>query len=706
MHARTVLLSSVGPLQANLYRLQTGQFSDVEEARALIRQLQPVVGDASGTEAEDLKVVRELIDQGQLDMARSALRFVVSGLQKGRDIERCRLLEVVVGPEATIQILRQPPPGLPDSSAWGRLPLLFEPLTESGSAYPLAPGRCLIGLGAPNEISIVLEADRHSVQKSLLHPVRIIWREKGRYWMEDLGSPGGTWVRGIQLRPGESVALEHKDEVVFGNARVRIRLPQDHVLESNRGQIAEQTSIASLIHLLRSLRFGALVTDLESLLRDSTDTEDQLLAIRREMPEAGGLSERLCDLVLLEEFRKMKTEFLPETSDCHALEVFSSITQAVGKAKTDAEVLDILSWSERPQWITDILFPVRKFLKGERPASEVPIPFGLRQTLIRLTQEPVQRMSNDGHQVLQEIGLDEEDLAGRPWQQIGVSSELRRVLEEFRGVAEERLNLGVLESKIVERAEETDDAFAFPPSMGKTEAAFYERYKEKRPTDSQEGLLSGRWSQRFLLDLFGSGLEGTPDGHWIYAGDYPQDRFEGRIYLSLRRGHALEIWSHLQRVLYPELHAREIGIQYKIAATRENFRRSDSGVIYFYAKDQEAIYREVLRMRRVYPDFFKEGHPLFTMPLADPDGAPLVGISFGEHPLQRSQSFGGLRALALRNGVRIARLLIEKGKVPGWEELCQLFAFSLDRAGIDISNPAFNQGGVDRFSFLRSRMSN
>jgi hypothetical protein len=234
----------------------------------------------------------------------------------------------------------------------------------------------------------------------------------------------------------------------------------------------------------------------------------------------------------------------------------------------------------------------------------------------------------------------------------------------------------------------------------------YDEYQAKNPTPSQvleskTGSSRPEFFEQVEENLQRDRVRVWPSGHWFYGGSFdPATRFEGRIYLSLRRRHAEAIYRTLSGSVEPAVKAVRGEIQFKISARPEENDRSDSGVVYFHARDQETVTRAVREMHRAHPEFFKEGHPLFTMPLRDEAGRPLAGLSFGEHPEFSGVSFGSLRTGAMTTGIRTARALMKTAEPPDWAEMQQIFAYFLACAGVDTENPAFNAGGREKFAPL------
>ncbi len=487
--------------------------------------------------------------------------------------------------------------------------------------------------------------------------------------------------------------------------RYRIRLPEGFVLESHAVEIADQPDGQTLAAFLRVLGLTTLSGEVEKLFRSSLRLDVTLLRIQHEIPHPGGLQERMRDLAILAVFSALKARYLPGVKDCDALAFFHHLAAAVDQTNSTDEVLKVLTRSPAP-WILQILSSIRDHARGLLPLSAVPEAFGLCEKIGDL-EAPRRRPASPAQgepSVLALLRLKPQEFAERPWRKYRVSERLRSELEAFRSFTAQKLDLEGLESRISEEGEDEDEEMKEDLKPGQTVAGMYRRYVARQRDSSGTGSRINGWTDRLMKDLKAAGVEGIANGYWIYGGDRPDDRFHGRIYISLRRREAVAIWKYLEQTFAADLKQRGVSIQFKMAVQREGLLRSDSGVVYFFAKDQREIYDAIVRMHGEHPEFFKGGRPIFTAPLVDASGREMNGISFGEHPYSRGESFGGLRAFALGQGIQLARLLLSTGLALDWEGLLQIFAFCLDRCGVDQQQPAFNQGGERNFLFLKGKM--
>jgi hypothetical protein len=114
-----------------------------------------------------------------------------------------------------------------------------------------------------------------------------------------------------------------------------------------------------------------------------------------------------------------------------------------------------------------------------------------------------------------------------------------------------------------------------------------------------------------------------------------------RIYFNLTPSGAVEVMRNLTQ----QLNAISIGFSFKVLYNPGDYKRYDSGVLYFDKRDYQAV-REVLQV--VYQQIhFKSEVPLFTKQLAP-------GLGLAEEPDQKfgvQESFGMNRCQIVANGL-------------------------------------------------------
>lgn len=522
--------------------------------------------------------------------------------------------------------------------------------------------------------------------------------QNGQYFFRNLSSVYEGLHNGRKVGLFRCVPIEDGDQIQVGRREsLIVRLPYLLRLKPLEEGLKQASAIAQVFQVLEATGFGFIVPKIRGIVSSPEPVDERLMRLRRFVPCDAGLLFKIEALMLQRELVHLRTLYFPEMDLSDTLAAGIRLTQSLARARSFRELAECLrgvSEEGFQEWIDKI--------EAGAHSKDYPKIFGLQAQVERLFWEmlvPDQGQRQD----LQQRGVAPELLLERPWRRIAVSPLLEEALEPFRGAIGDRLNLDL--DRMEESIRSSFGIEQDEPSQAKfdddhgavTAGILYDRYQAKNPTPSQR---TGSAMGSSRPDFFGGILErlakeGTniwPKGYWFFGGDSsPQERFEGRIYLSLRRRHAESVFRYLNDVLEPAIGDKGRAIQYKIAGNPEGYARSDSGVIYFRAKDQQAVWQAVREMNRSYPEFFKEGYPRFTIPLKDEMGRVLTGLSFGEHPKNSGESFGSLRTDAMTTAIRTARALAKSAEPPDWEEICRMCAYFLDRAGVDIENPAFNK---------------
>lgn len=531
----------------------------------------------------------------------------------------------------------------------------------------------------------------------------------GRYWLEDLGSTNGTYHNGRQLARHEQQELRNGDRVSIGSYAMTAKLPYQMRVSDLADMMKDAPSYRAVFAILKNKGFEEIVPKIDDVVRGPLTIGERLAALRREVPYDGGLLFKLEALLLRGEVVRLRSLYFPKMTPEQALETGVRLTASLAQARSFADLADRLRRTN-PEGFKDLIERLERFEREGLRFADIPEVFGLRDQVKRLFLEGLS-IDADQRQDLQWRGVTPDLLGERPWKKISVSPLLQKHLDPFQGAIGKRLNIGQwqqLEKTLTgafaneqDEPELKDDAeVAIRP--GATQFVLYDKYQGKSPitdtggtlTESQTESKKPGFFDRILERLIQDKIGVHPDGYWFFGGSYGvRPRFEGRIYLSLRRRHAEAIFRTLEKDVQGAVVAQGGKIQFKIAGNPDGYARADAGVIYFHAKDQKTVLAAIQKMHREHPEFFKPGEPLFTMPL-------LEGLSFGEHPLHESVSFGQLRTEAMTTAVRVARALMGTNEPPDWEEIRQMCAYFLNRAGVDIENPSFNAGGREKFGPL------
>jgi FHA domain-containing protein/type III HopA1-like effector protein len=543
-----------------------------------------------------------------------------------------------------------------------------------------------------------------------------IFLHNGVYVIQDRGSRNGTYCNGRRLVSHEWVPIQDGARLSIGRCPVVVRLPYARRLAALTERLKDLPSYRAVFAALEQEGFADIVPRIKAILELPIPVDERLERLRAEIPYDGGLLFKLESFLLRGEVIRLRSLYFPRMTPEEALQTGERLAASLKQARSFADLAGRLRRTNADgfgEWIEKIErlgFGVR----GAFLLRDFPRVFGLREQVERLFLEGLS-LSNEQRQDFQWRGVTPDVLAERPWRKTQVSPSMEAALGRFRQAIGKRLNLDTLDSMEetlrTSFGDEQDEPSQSPsqdepPLARATQMVLYKEYQAEKPTPSQ---LMGRVTESKRPEFFdkvwehlqADGIHAMPDGYWFFGGLIGGgERFEGRIYLSLRRRHAEAIFRYLSGVIDPAVISDGGRIQYKIAGNPEGYSRSDSGVIYFHARNQRAVYRAVREMHRAHPEFFKEGNPHFTMPLKDEFGRELAGLSFGEHPKTKGLSFGSLRTEAMTTAVRVARALMGTSEPPDWPEIVQMCAYFLKRAGVDIENPAFNDRGREKFGPL------
>lgn len=140
---------------------------------------------------------------------------------------------------------------------------------------------------------------------------------------------------------------------------------------------------------------------------------------------------------------------------------------------------------------------------------------------------------------------------------------------------------------------------------------------------------------------------------------------------------------------------------FKIDPEHAAMLRRDHIVVYFNHADEVVVTEAVLQAKsavdaRHGPPVFSPKGPYFTAHIAD-------GIFFGQHPengLEKTESFGSLRARAMQRAWNKIKFLEESGTPVDDNLRAQIVAYYFQQSGIDINEPAFNAGGQRLFPYI------
>jgi len=261
------------------------------------------------------------------------LSNIYSERRKSEDVAiRAKLSQVrrIVGGVRTIDgLLKLDEPVIPSVPSWARKFALTQLESESGAdirtAFLNRSGRAVIGRAKDVEARI----DERTVSR---RHAEILFHQ-GSYWIRDLKSLLGTFVRGQRLVPNAWCALWTGSKI-FAGEQLQLDFPVRPELDRLAAQIASQSSIPSLVSLLHGCGYAELA---QKIANGSVD-----------VPQEGGLSLKVYELLLETDYRAVKEKFFPKIGDGLAFDLLSRTADAIASARTRDELVSALSQSPVP----------------------------------------------------------------------------------------------------------------------------------------------------------------------------------------------------------------------------------------------------------------------------------------------------------------------------------------------------------------------
>ena len=499
-------------------------------------------------------------------------------------------------------------------------------------------------------------------ESNLAHQHAEISFQHGGFWIRDVGEPSaGVMVNGRLLRPG-------LPEPISGEVRVQIGkdagddfimvVPEPPILESLRLEIAQADSVQSLADRLhaqldpqRHANEVQILAGLDRFLSGEGPLGD--------VPVEGGLRARLQEMILEERYGALRARYTPDAGEWTSQRRLSILTHDVGQADSPEALVQVLRSSLLPG-ISDLAEPLIRFFssKGPKKFADLPETFGIRAKVESLMIAA--SMSPQEIAALEEISLEPTALIERPWAKFAPSPRLEEEFETIKGMADGKLNL----ERLAAVAKEWFDA----------DPGYLPEAPETKPVDGRIG-------------------------DWFYGGQLGGHAFNGRFALNVKPKYAAQVWKTLAGV-EADLSNDGVVLQYRMPALESGFARPGSVVLFFHAKDQEAVVRGLQKVAQEHPLFFREGHPPFMLPIQDDEAEELPGIAFGEESESTVASFVEERMTAVNEAVDLAKILMARREPVTWQKLLQIVAYFLHRRDVSSEEPALEARGRERFAAI------
>ncbi len=256
----------------------------------------------------------------------------------------------------------------------------------------------------------------------------IVFRE-GRHWIRDLGGPMEVSLndRSIQGQAWQLLGEGEKDSVLVGKEVFHLSVPTPHPLEKLSAAIAGARDLDQLMALLST---PETQTWSDRIRRHLEHYEDL-----GEIPDAGGLKAKVWQLLLDEEVRDLKDQYMPDLDRALAESLMDQLADGVAHAASPQGLLTVIG-SSMLTGASNLARGIQKFFgsKGQYRLDHIPVAFGLRARVVTLARSegiPEERLGDDASRSTDQarIAVLEAQVAG-----------LERELSAARAGAPEALN--------------------------------------------------------------------------------------------------------------------------------------------------------------------------------------------------------------------------------------------------------------------------
>lgn len=167
----------------------------------------------------------------------------------------------------------------------------------------------------------------------------------------------------------------------------------------------------------------------------------------------------------------------------------------------------------------------------------------------------------------------------------------------------------------------------------------------------------------------------------------PGAKEKGRFYFNLEP----LVLADFFKQSVEEFSSKNLRIQIKIPskASAYDFNRFDKIVIYFNEKEEKSIMESVEKLYWDNASSFKNEVPYFTLKIKDEEGNVMEGISFGQEPDIKDESFGSVRSKILAEVYSEAKR--QKLSINNTEfNINKSFQEACEKYRVDPKQPAFN----------------
>jgi hypothetical protein len=462
-----------------------------------------------------------------------------------------------------------------------------------------------------------------------------------------------------------------------------------------RDEIAAAGSNARLIVFLKDKGEAATADKIDRFARTGEGLND--------IPDEGGLREKVFELYLSKKLDLLRRRYLPGMNEASTLTLFQGLTDSIESVVAFSELIspespNCLCWSLIPGAF-DLMDEARHFQTGPAPKSferDLRTEFGFGK---KVKEFSLKQVKSDEQDALKKMGVTgPEWLIERPWKATSLKPypELLEAFQEIKRRIEERLGVEKLDhpthEALILSVEETIKGIP----MAHEPIVIHPRSK-------------GDWGQNLTDELKKRGLNFRIAGGFLFGGEIaPRKPYEGRFYLSIERNRAADLWELLERNLFAEAKKTDVPLMYQIAKTEDAYETTNSGAIRFDPKDEAKVLSLITDFYHAASGFLRPTRPFLSLPIANRAGQEMKGIFFAPDPFMDGIQFSSRQTVAFKRGFRLGQILLkhlqQKGEKLHWEEFFQILTFSLDQEGVDLANPALSRQGLANYPKIGARI--
>lgn len=526
-----------------------------------------------------------------------------------------------------------------------------------------------------------------------------IYFENDTYMIRDLGSRHGTKLNGNEI-PRGGLPLKTDDHIVIGPVPIRVVLPEILYLEKNRDKIADVASNGEFVVMLCDDRQEAIAEKIERFIRSDSGAGWQ------EIPEEGGLQDKVIELDLEKKIKRLMGQYLPGLDEAIALSLLFHLTEGVAAVREPGQVRKVLRTGFVPAGFV-FSRKIGNFQKHPGPKSIdlIPREFQAQGKYRELILAELEK--SGAAKSLKAIGFMPEILVEKPWKGIHLPDfpQIQTICGQIREA---------LTAPLPEPMDRPPGFVLQTPSDEILHPLFGIKLR-KKPREENSTVsfaptqaLSAK-DQELLKMVQQISEEGHPppveEGYFSGGITRPDKRFRGRFLLALTRAHAEDFWKYCQTILWPQARIQGVPLKYQMRAESDEYGHPHSALLRFHPEHEKAVFDWLVAMYHQLPirSFQEDCRPFFTLPL-NHDSGEMNGIFFAPELESQGVSRRDQQLFALKKGWRLSRIVFRRGELNDWEEFSQILAYSLKETGFDLENPVLTEEAIKQYPEILSHV--